>query len=414
MNLNLLAATILILGASIATDPVAEQRKQDQIRLHSAAWMKLIREADDFTQKKQWTNAEQKLQQVLQERQQLGLDLSGEKSALAKLYANAGEKDKAEQFFKEVLKERETAYGDDDYTLIYPLNQYADFLKSVGRNSEATALTKRAEAIESDSRKPPTKKTQAITGDTSLSKEEKAQRLFALGKQFLDRDNALKARFALDQALTQNPKLVEAFIARAQASYQLEDLQKSLADLNKALALDPKNGAALANRAKIYQSLNKPQLALRDFSASIAVRPNDTDTLGYRAKQYDTLGLSAKAIADYSAVLKLSKDTRWALVQRALLYSRLKNYSAAIADLNRAIEIGPENADNYELRAETFVKANKLQDALKDANRMVELESDYTRGYTLRAKLYKAIEGDTSAKAADDLKRVAKLRAQKP
>jgi tetratricopeptide (TPR) repeat protein len=410
MRFSILVSLILAISPAFALDSITDQQKMDQIRLKSAIWMKLIRESDDFAKKKDWTQAESRIQQVLSDREKFGLDLASERSSLARLYAKAGQKDKADRMFQLVISQRETAYGDDDFTLVYPLNEYADYLTTTGRAAQAKALKKRAAAIEADSQKPPVKKMAAITGDIKLTKEQKSDKLVALGKQFFERDNALKARYALDQAIAQNPKNAEAYIARAQAFMQLEELQKSLADLNKGLALDPKNAAGLADRGGLYQSLEKPQLALRDFSASIALRP-DPDTLGYRAKQFDASGQSSKAIADYSTVLKIAPQTRWALVQRAIIYSRLGNYPLAIADLDRIVALTPDNSDSYELRAETLLKAKKPQEALKDATKLIALTPDYTTGYELRAKIYKVIEGKNSAHAAADVKAIDKLKA---
>jgi tetratricopeptide (TPR) repeat protein/predicted secreted protein len=363
--------------AETAPNPVAEQQRLDAIRLKSSVWMRMSRESEEYMKKKNWAEAERRIQQVLNERQKLGLDLASEKSALARLYVKAGQPQKAEVLFKAVVADREAAYGDDDFTLVYPLNEYADFLKSAGRNKEATVVKNRAAAIEADAQKPPAKKINAITSDTTLSKNEKALRLVALGTQFFERDNAVKAKFALDAAVAQNPKLAEAYIARAKAYGQLEQLQRAMTDLNRALSLDPKNAVALADRARLHQAFNKPQLALRDFSASIAARPNDTETIGYRAKQYEELGQTRKAIDDYTTALKIAPQTRWALVQRAVLYKKLKDYPAAISDLNQLISQGPDNIDAYELRAE----------------------------------VYSAFEGKGSSHAAADLKRVAGLKA---
>lgn len=356
MKLEILASTLILL-APVST--LTEQQKQDEIQSKSAVWMKLTRQADDYTKKKDYAKAKQVFEQIMSDRAKLGLDLSSERASLAKLYVATGDKQKAEELYKANIADREEAYGDDDFTLVYPLNEYANFLASIGRKKEATALNKRADAIEADSQKPPSKRIAAITGNTKLTNKEKAAQLVTLGKSFFERDNALKARFALNEAIKLDPSLSDAYVARSRANGQLEEMQAALNDLNKAISLSPKNAEALADRARIYQNLQKPQLALKDFTASIAARPNDIDTIGWRAKQYDELGQRDKAIADYSTVLKIAPDTTWALVQRADVYKRLKNYPSALADLNRVIVLRPKNSDAIEFRTEVQKLMNK-------------------------------------------------------
>lgn len=402
-----LSSLVLLSNACWANDI----EMQERIRMGSSQWMQQMRQVDKLKADKRWDEAEATIRKIMAERQELKLDLSSEKRALAEIYDASGKTAEAEKMYKELVADRETKDGIDDFILIPMLNQYAQFLRKHGREKEAIPFEKRAAAIEADVNKPPLKQIAAITGDTKLSANEKYGKLCDLGQRYLDSDNATKASFALSEAVKLNPARSRALKLRAQSYYQLERLKPALADLNTALRTDPKDASLLFDRGRLHQSLNKDQLALLDFDASIALRPDDVEVLGYRAKQLDKLGKIDKAIADYTSAVKVNPRTHWAFIQRALLYrDKKKDYVQALKDIDKAIALAPKNVDDWELRAEILMKANRLKEATADATKMIELEPQSTQGYSMRSRIYKAIEGAKSKNAAADLATIDKLR----
>lgn len=383
---------------------------QEKIRTKSGEWMSQMRQVDKLKAQKKWAEAEAVIRKVMTERQELKLDLSAEKSGLARLFDAAGKTAEAEKMYKEVIADRETHDGIDDFILVPVLNQYGDFLRAHGRAKEATQIEQRAKAIEADVSKPPKKQIAAITGDAKLTADQKYSKLCDLGKRYLDSDNATKAFFALNEAVKTNANRPRAYKLRAQANYQLEKTPAALSDLNAAIKLDAKDPVLFFDRGRAYQNLNKPALAIKDFDASIALTP-DVDVLGYRAKQYAALGKIDNAIADYTAAIKESPRSHWAFIQRSLLYrDNKRDFVQALKDIDKAIALAPKNIDDWELRAETLVKANRLKEAIADATKMIETEPQNTQGYSMRSKIYKAMEGPKSKNAAADLTTIEKLR----
>lgn len=385
---------------------------QEKIRLKSGEWMGQMRQMEKLKAGKKWNDAESIVRKIMAERQELKLDVSGEKTALALIYDASGKTEDAEKMYKELIDDRETRDGIDDYILVPMLNQYAEFLRKHGRAKDATAYEARSKEIEANVNKPPVKQVAAITGDTKLSEAEKYDKLCAMGERLLSSDNPTKAAYALDAAVKLDNGKTKALKLRSQANYQLEKTQQTLSDLNAAVKLDAKDAATLFDRGRAYQSVNKPTLALKDFDASIAIHP-DTEVLGYRAKQYAALGKIDLAIADYSAALKLDPRAHWAFIQRAVLYrDNKKDVAAALKDIDSAIALAPKSTDDWELRAETLMKAKRLKEAASDATKMIELDPQNYYGYSFRAKIYKALEGAKSKLAANDLATVEKLRKQ--
>lgn len=403
-----LSCLVLLSPSARAADDIEYQEK---VRAKSGQWMAEMRQVDKLKSEKKWDEAESVIRKIMTERQELKLNLSGEKRSLSELFDSAGKLSEAEKLYKEQIADRETHDGVEDFILVPVLNQYAEFLRRHGRAKEALPFEQRAKAIEADVNKAPKRQILAITGDTKLNSNEKYAKLCDLGKRFLDADNATKASFVCTEAIKVNPYKPRAYKMRAQTYYQLEKLQPALDDLNNALKADPKDAQALFDRGRLYQSLNKPLLALRDFDASIEASPSDVETFGYRAKQYAELNRIDRAIGDYTAALKVNPRAHWAYIQRALLFrDKKKDAAQALKDIDRAIELAPKNIDDWELRAETLMKANRFKEAIGAATRMVALEPQSTQGYTMRSRIYKAIEGPKSKNAAADLASVEKLR----
>jgi tetratricopeptide (TPR) repeat protein len=406
-----LSSVVMLAAPSFANDIEV----QEKIRMKSGEWMAEMRQVDKLKAQKKWDEAEAVIRNIMAERQELKLNLSGEKRSLSELYTASGKLAEAEKMYKEQISDRETHDGIDDFILVPVLNQYAEFLRAHGRAKEAVPLEQRAKGIEADINKPPKKQIAAIVGDTKLSSNDKYNKLCDLGKRFLDSDNATKASFALTEAIKVNQYKPRAYKMRAQTFYQTEKLQSALEDLNNALKADAKDAEALFDRGRLYQSLNKPLKALKDFDASIALRPDDVDTLGYRAKQYAALGRIDNAIADYSAAIKAQPRTHWAFIQRSLLYrDNKKDTAQALKDIDKAIALAPKNIDDWELRAETLMKAKRIKEAIADATKMIDIEPDSTQGYSMRSRIYKAIEGPKSKHAAADLATIEKMRKAAP
>ncbi|HIA52297.1 MAG TPA: tetratricopeptide repeat protein [Candidatus Melainabacteria bacterium] len=402
-----LSSVVMLSGACWANDIEV----QEKIRTKSGEWMAQMRQVDKLKAQKKWDEAEAIIRKIMDERQELKLNLSGEKRSLAELFTASGKLADAEKMYKEQIADRETHDGVEDFILVPVLNQYAEFLRAHGRAKEAVPIEQRAKAIEADVNKPPKKQIAAIMGDAKLNNNDKYSKLCDLGKRYLDSDNATKASFACTEAIKVNPYKSRAYKMRAQTYYQLEKLQLALDDLNNALKADPKDAEALFDRGRLYQSLNKPLKALKDFDSSIALRPDDVDTLGYRAKQYAALGQIDKAIADYTAAIKAQPRSHWAYIQRSLLYrDNKKDTAQALKDIDKALSLAPRNIDDWELRAETLMKARRMKEATADATKMIEIEPQSTQGYSMRSRIYKTIEGPKSKNAAADLATIEKLR----
>ena len=110
--------------------------------------MNETRQVDEAIKSGKLAEAESILKSIISDRVNYNLDLSAERSALARVYALMGKNDQCEALLKINLKTREDQDGMKAYTLQFPLHEYADFLDSVKHQDVAKSLRERANAIE--------------------------------------------------------------------------------------------------------------------------------------------------------------------------------------------------------------------------------------------------------------------------
>ncbi len=120
------------------------------------------------------------------------------------------------------------------------------------------------------------------------------------------RDNATKL---CDQILTKDPKIGDAYLARALCR---DDKKNAIADLDEAIRLAPDKCMAYRFRAAFHWQLEDDDKAIADLSRAIELSP------------YSALNIS-----------------------RAELYVKKRDFKKAIADFERALEIFPESAAVY-------------------------------------------------------------------
>lgn len=151
MNLRSLVSAALLLSSVMAWAPsfYANDERGKIIQNKSGEWMVEESRAREWESAHKLNEAAAVYRKVLHERQQLGLDLATERTALGKIYWAQGKNRQAEQQFKALLAERECASkGIDDITVAGVLCDYGDFLHAMGRKSESRQMKARAKSAE--------------------------------------------------------------------------------------------------------------------------------------------------------------------------------------------------------------------------------------------------------------------------
>jgi tetratricopeptide (TPR) repeat protein len=147
-------------------------------------------------------------------------------------------------------------------------------------------------------------------------------------------DEVLSQLAALDSRLSQNPKDIDALIARAKILGQLRQFTLSLADANAALAIDDKSAAAQFEAARVLDALDREQEALAHARIATELDPNDSTKWYFRGVLERQRADFAGAIASQTRSIELG-ESPVALSEREQCERRVGKTAEADTDLRR-------------------------------------------------------------------------------
>jgi tetratricopeptide (TPR) repeat protein len=183
-------------------------------------------------------------------------------------------------------------------------------------------------------------------------------------------------------AIRLDPRYQHAYFMRAHVYEQVQEFQKSLADLNQAILINPifisvyingNRGILKANK------LNDNQGALEDYDKAISISPK------YASAYYNRANLKVKklnnnqgALEDYDKAISINPKYAHAYGNRGFLKAYiLKDIQGALKDFDKAISINSKDAEAYGNRG--FLKAYILKDrtgAIQDLRQAAQLFRD--------------------------------------
>jgi tetratricopeptide (TPR) repeat protein len=153
-------------------------------------------------------------------------------------------------------------------------------------------------------------------------------------------DEVLRQLAALDSRLSQNPKDIDALIARAKILGQLRQFTLSLADANAALSINDKSAAAHFEAARDLDALDREKEALLHARIATELDPHDSTKWFFRGVVERQRADFAGAIASQTRSIELS-ESPLALNEREQCQRRLGKVAEADADLRRIQELRP-------------------------------------------------------------------------
>jgi len=185
------------------------------------------------------------------------------------------------------------------------------------------------------------------TGEALLdaSRAEDAAKL-QIGRLARDRQDGHVSEQALlelsvnDALLAQNPKNVEALVARAGVLRSLQQLTLALADAQAAIAVNEKSADAQFLAAHVFDDLGEQKNALPHARIATELDPNDPAKWSFR-------GVLERQRADFEAAIQSQtrslqiSESLLALSEREECERRIGKIGEADADLRRMRELAP-------------------------------------------------------------------------
>jgi tetratricopeptide (TPR) repeat protein len=185
------------------------------------------------------------------------------------------------------------------------------------------------------------------TGEALLDtgRAEDAAKL-QIGRLARDRDDGHVSEQALldlsvnDALLAQDPKNVEAHVARANVLHTLHQLTLALADVQAAIAINEKSADAQFVLAHLFDDLGEQKNALTHARLATELDPNDPEKWSFR-------GVLERQRADFQAAIQSQtrsleiSESPLALSEREQCERRTGKINEADADLRRIQELRP-------------------------------------------------------------------------
>jgi tetratricopeptide (TPR) repeat protein len=153
-------------------------------------------------------------------------------------------------------------------------------------------------------------------------------------------DQVLRELGELDSRLSQNPKDIDALVARAKILGQLRQFTLSLADANAALSINDKSAAAQFEAARDLDALDREKEALLHARTATELDPNDSTKWFFRGVLERQRADFAGAITSQTRSIEIN-ESRVALTEREQCERRIGKVAEADADLRRIQELAP-------------------------------------------------------------------------
>lgn len=187
---------------------------------------------------------------------------------------------------------------------------------------------------------------QACSAVVASSADDPARRAEALVQRGVLRgDLAQDARAIADfgKALRIDPRMVSAYIERAELHSAREAFEAAVRDYDAALALEPYHQTALQGRqAALRGELTVLGEELDLLAQALADRPNDATLWNNRCWIRAVEGQELDfALADCNEALRLEPRQAAALDSRGLVYLKRGDNAAAFADYEAALAVEP-------------------------------------------------------------------------
>jgi len=162
------------------------------------------------------------------------------------------------------------------------------------------------------------------------------------GRDRLITDEVLRELSALDSRLSQNPKNIDALVARAKILGQLRQFTLSLADANAALSINDKSAPAQFEAARVLDALDREKDALLHARVATELDPHDSTKWFLRGVLERQRADFTGAVASQTRSIEIS-ESLVALSEREQCERRIGKTAEADADLRRIQELAPQH-----------------------------------------------------------------------
>jgi tetratricopeptide (TPR) repeat protein len=221
------------------------------------------------------------------------------------------------------------------------------------------------------------------------------------------------------QAITLNPRFVNAYYNRGLSYKRAGQYELAIADFAKAISLDAEDIGLYLDRANVYALQKNYDRAEADYEKAIRLKPGETNNYFQRAGMRLEQNKLDAAIADYSKVISVDPKQSGAYLNRGVAYARSGKSIESFADYRRAISAysaeivrTPASINAYRDRGMSYANLEEYSSAIADFSVAIKLDPSAANVYYERANAFEAIMDPESAKA--DRRKYTQLGGTRP
>lgn len=212
------------------------------------------------------------------------------------------------------------------------------------------------------------------------SPQEKAERYYQKGQEWLQRGEPVKAQLDFRNALQINPNMVPALLGLASIAEQEADWSKTYALLARVVEVDPTQRASQIKMGQLLLGSGDADKAMAASDALLAAHPEDLDGMALKAAAYLKQGNRAAAIRLAQQVLVSAPQHTDALVVLASERMDAKDPVAALGFIDRALMSDAHSVPLLLIKARALEQQSKWADAQAVYQQLVT-EHPERRGY---------------------------------
>ncbi|MBX9573633.1 MAG: tetratricopeptide repeat protein [Candidatus Obscuribacterales bacterium] len=183
-----------------------------------------------------------------------------------------------------------------------------------------------------------------------------------------------------DQASTKNAyeKYISGHRLNENGRYQ-----DAINILTQAISQDPKLADAYISRGFSFSKLGNYPSAILDYLRALEIQPQSAYAHNNLGFTYLRNGNYEKALEEFNTALKLMNDfnTAGVYANRAEAYVRIGAFDSAIADADKAILLDPKDHDPYETRGEAYLHKGNEEKALESFKLALDQKYDEATGF---------------------------------
>jgi tetratricopeptide (TPR) repeat protein len=173
---------------------------------------------------------------------------------------------------------------------------------------------------------------------------------FALGRSFLEAENARQAAAHFDSALALEPDHLWPNFYKGVCSCRLKDYPDAVAAFSVCIGLAPREARCYYNRGCAYEGCGQPERARRDYDRALQLEPTLAVAALNRGRLHFRQQRFPEALADLQRALDGGTDRAAVYYDIALVKLGQGDRAAALASLRAALHHDPAHADARKLR----------------------------------------------------------------